>query len=60
MTAAWDWTNGSAWAYSAITAWRMGRNFGFSEKEDGVGGSFVVEPMARECVGGSVDRKERI
>lgn len=60
MTAAWDCTKGSACAYSAMTAWRMGRNFGFSVKDAGVGGSFVVDPMARDGVGGSVGRKERM
>lgn len=33
---------------------------GFSVTEEGVGGRAVVVPMARDCVGGSVGRNERM
>lgn len=60
MTAAWDWTSGSEEAFSPITAWRIGKKFGFSVKDWGVGGRAVVVPMEREGVGGSVGRRERM
>ena len=38
----------------------MLRNFGFSDKESGVGGMAVVVPIARSVVGGSEGRRERM
>lgn len=35
-------------------------NFGFSVREEGVGGRAVLVPIAREGVGGSVERRERM
>lgn len=42
------------------TDWRIERNWGFSVKEEGVGGRVVVVPMAREGVGGEVRRRVRM
>jgi len=41
-----------------MTDWRMFRKWVFSLKESGVGGSFVVVPMASSGVGGEVGRRE--
>jgi hypothetical protein len=49
---------GSAAAFSAMTEWSIGRNFGLSLKVLVVGGSLVVEPIARDGVGGSVGNRE--
>jgi hypothetical protein len=38
----------------------MPRNWWFSVKDTGVGGIAVVEPMARDGVGGSEGRRERM
>lgn len=59
ITAAWDCTVGSEGAFSAITECSIGRKLGFAEKEEAEGGSWVVVPMARAAVGGSVGRSER-
>ena len=37
----------------------MERNLGFSTRESGVGGMWVVEPMARAGLGGVVGRRVR-
>ena len=37
----------------------MDRNLGFSASESGVGGTWVVEPMARVGLGGEVGRSVR-
>jgi hypothetical protein len=60
MTAASDWTRGSEEAFSLITEWRMGRRCGFSVKDWGVGGSFVVVPIDNEGEGGFVGSRDRI
>lgn len=57
---AWAWTSGSEWACSAITAWRIFENLGFSWRESGVGGIVELLPRAISGVGGSVGRSERI
>ena len=59
MTAAWDCTLGSDAAFSAITEWRIGRILEFSTKDEAVGGSLVVVPMASEDVGGLLGNSER-
>ena len=38
----------------------MRENLGFSFSESGVGGMVLVEPMAREPLGGEVGRKDRV
>jgi len=58
--AAWPWTKGSDGACSRRTSWRMERKCGFSVKESGVGGTFVVVPIDSFWEGGFVGRKDRM
>jgi hypothetical protein len=56
MAWACDLTYGSWLAYLASTEWRMERNFGFSFRLSGVGGSSLDDPIARSGLGGEVGR----
>lgn len=60
MACAWEMTSGSLWACSAMTAWRIFENFGFSWREAGVGGMVEEVPRANSGVGGSVGRRVRM
>jgi hypothetical protein len=53
-------TIGSSAAWRRRTSWRMERKRGFSVRESGVGGSWVVVPIARPADGDSVGRRVRI
>lgn len=43
-----------------MTDCKMSRNLWFSVNESGVGGSWVVVPMAISGLGGAYERRERI
>ena len=58
--AAWPWTIGSSAACTRSTSLRIVRKCGFSVKESGVGGTFVVVPIERVCEGGSTGSSVRI
>jgi hypothetical protein len=58
--AAWLCIMGSSLAWRRRTSLRIERKCGFSIKESGVGGIFVVVPIERFVEGGSVGKRVRI
>jgi hypothetical protein len=58
--AACDWRPGSSAAWFLKTSWRRARKCGFSVREEGTGGIWVVVPIESAGDGGEVGRRVRI